>query len=213
MSTDNNFLNEQESKNLIKEFIHLFDPLKRGKQNYTQHPSTDQIESYLNDSNSAPDLWQRPQASTANWMGAEEEQTEWTLSDISLHVQTCTQCSKVAEKMRKTEKSASWFQDYFSAFGFAGYRKRFLAWTYTASAAVALMALVLNVVPNSFNPIDHVLISDNVSVVDNFVVDGDLTLQPDPTTTGGKKQSTFENFINQKPIRLNDSKGSIIDQY
>ncbi len=213
MSEDNNFLNEQESKNLIKEFIHLFEPLKRGKQNYTQHPSKDQIEEYLNNSNAMPDLWQRPQTDSANWMGAEDVALEWTLTDLSLHVQTCAQCSKVADKLRKADKSASWFQDYFSAFGFAGYRKRVLAWTYTASAAVALMALVLNVMPSSFNPIDHALVSDNVSVVDNFDVSGNITLQPETSTTTGDNSSTFANFADQKPIRLNDFRGPIINQF
>ena len=213
MSKDKNLLNEQESKNLIREFVHLFEPLTRTKQQYTQHPSKDQIEDYLSNSQALSDEWQRPQNDETLWMGSADEELEWTLTEISLHVQTCHQCGKLAEKIRKAERGTSWFQEHFSAFGFAGYRKRIWAWTYTATAAAALLALMINVLPNSFNSMDNTLISNQTSVVNPTSFKNPIVDDMDNKGLKGNYPDT-DFFIEEvKPVQFNTFDNPSIQQF
>lgn len=214
MSKDKNLLNEQESKSLIQEFVHLFEPLTRTKQQYTQHPPKDQIEDYLSNSQALSDEWQRPQTDETLWMGSPDAQLEWTLTDVSLHVQTCHQCSKMVEKTRKAERGASWFQEHFSAFGFAGYRKRIWAWTYTATAAAALLAFMINVLPNTFNSMDNTLISNQTSVANTSSFNNPIVDDMADKGLKGNYPETTDFFIEGvKPVQFNTFDNPSIQQF
>lgn len=126
-------MDEQTSKRLVKEFIHLFASLRRPQHDYAYHPPQRVLKAYLR--GQLPDEWVRP-----SLIDRDEAPARWTLSEVSLHAVSCAQCAQALERLRG---SKSWFQEYFCAFGWVGQQGRTWALSYATSAAL-LLALAFN---------------------------------------------------------------------
>jgi|GEM_PF-5753246 len=128
-------LDEQASKKLVQEFIHLFSALQQKRDDYPVHPSDQVLNAYVG--GALPDAWMQPDV--------EETSAEsWTLSQVSFHVATCKRCDRVVKKLRRPKRKASRFEDYFCAFGITGQRGRMWAFSYATSVAL-LFAMMMNV--------------------------------------------------------------------
>ena len=127
-------MDERASKRLVQEFIHLFSPLLRQRDDHAHHPPQRVLKAYLK--GQLPDEWVRPS------LDGGDAPARWTLSEVSLHAVSCAECGAALERLRR---SKSWFQEYFSAFAFGrvGHQGRMWALSYATSAAL-LLALTFN---------------------------------------------------------------------